>query len=69
MVEDQKSRFIEVDLPKLGDIILFNVFGIPCHVGMYVDKKYFFHSRKGTNATLEKLSIWKNRVVGYYRWP
>lgn len=66
---DQKTRFIEVDLPKLGDIIVFKVFGLACHIGMYVDNKVFFHSRKSTNSCLEKLSIWKNRVVGYYRWP
>ena len=66
---EQRSRFIEVDTPKFGDIIVFKVFGLACHIGMYVDNKVFFHSRRTTNSCLEKLSIWKNRVVGYYRWP
>lgn len=68
-ISNEKERFIEVEKPEFGDIIVFNVFGIPCHVGMYVNKDVFFHSRKTTNSCLEKLSIWKKRVVGYYRWP
>lgn len=66
---DVKEKFIKVDEPEFGDIIVFTVFGLPCHIGLYVDGIRFFHSRRGVNATLEKLSIWKKRVVGYYRWP
>ena len=66
---EQRTRFKEIDTPEFGDIIVFKVFGLACHIGMYVDKVHFFHSRKTTNSCLEKLSIWKNRVVGYYRWP
>jgi len=69
MVDEEKSSFIEVQSPIFGDIILFNVFGVPCHVGMYVDEKTFFHTRKNTNCCLEKIANWKKRIVGYYRCP
>lgn len=68
-INNEKDKFIEVDTPEFGDIIVFKVFGLACHVGMYVNETYFFHSRNATDACLEKLSIWKKRVVGYYRWP
>ena len=68
-ISNEKSNFLEVNEPELGDIIVFRIFGLPCHVGMYVNEDIFFHSREYTDACLEKLSVWKKRVVGYYRWP
>lgn len=65
----QKNEFKEVETPAFGDIIVFRVFGLACHVGMYVNDEVFFHSRQNVNCNLEKLSVWKKRVVGYYRWP
>lgn len=67
--EHERTRFIEVEEPQPGDIVVFKVFGLACHIGMYVNKEVFFHSRNTTDSCLEKLSIWKKRVVGYYRWP
>ena len=69
ILEDEKQRFLEVTTPRCGDIIVFRVLGLSSHVGMYVNNDVFFHSRKSTNSCLEKLSVWKKRVVGYYRWP
>ena len=69
IVHHQRDNFVKVDSPTVGDIILFRVFGVACHIGMYINDKTFFHSRKTTGSCIEKLSVWEKRVVGYYRWP
>ena len=69
MVKIQKEKFEKVSLPQFGDIILFSIYDLPCHIGIYIDKKTFFHSREKAGSILDKLDIWNKRIIGYYRWP
>lgn len=65
-----KSKFKRVDTPEIGDIIVFNIFGITAHVGIYIGNKRFMHSIKEIGCVVETLqSRWGNKVEGYYRWP
>lgn len=65
-----KSKFKKVDTPEIGDIILFNIFGITAHVGIYIGNSRFMHSIKELGCVVETLqSRWGNKVEGYYRWP
>ena len=67
IVSTEKEKFLEVASPEFGDIILFNVAGITCHIGVYINEIVFLHTRKHTNSVFEKMSNWKKRVKGYYR--
>ena len=68
-IEDEKTEWLEVQEPKFGDIILIRINGLPCHVGIYINDSVFLHSRQKTGSCLERVNVWKNRIVGYYRWP
>jgi len=51
------------------DVVLFNIFSLPCHVAITIDAKHFIHSRSGCNVVIEKFNdpFWVNRVNGIYR--
>jgi cell wall-associated NlpC family hydrolase len=55
--------------PHPGDVVLLQLRGLPCHVGVYVGDQCMLHVRRGTNAVVESLTSprWSRRVEGYYR--
>lgn len=65
-INDGWSR---VDNPVDGDVVLFNIYGKPVHVGMVAGQDYFLHSPEDDFSRRERLSdrMWKNRVEGFYR--
>jgi cell wall-associated NlpC family hydrolase len=56
------------DAPEYGDVVIFNMRGNPCHVGVYVGRNKVLHILSGTNSTLESMDSFrlKGRVEGYY---
>jgi len=54
--------------PEYGDIVVFNIAGNPCHVGVYIGRERVLHVLKGTDSTIERLNSFrlKGRVEGYY---
>lgn len=58
---------IEEDQAKFGDIIVIELYGIECHLGVYIDKTHFLHSVKVTGSSLERIAKYKNMICGYYR--
>lgn len=69
LFEQQKSEFINVTTPKFGDIIVIRHALLPCHIGIYLTKDLFLHTKQSTGSCIERISLWKNRIEGYYRWP
>lgn len=63
------KRWKKVDIPTLGDVIIFRMRGIACHCGVYIDDGNFLHTLKGRESSYESLnSYWKQSVVAFYRW-
>ena len=56
--------------PVVGDLCLFNIFGQPTHVGVYVGDNKFLHCRQNLDSVIESLDNikWKNRFVGFYKY-
>ena len=61
--------FIQVDNPELGDLLLFNVMGLPVHIGIYVDRGLMLHTFDKSNSAIENYTRlkWKNKLYGVYR--
>ena len=55
-------------VPDYGDIVVFNMRGNPCHVGIYVGNNKVLHVLRGTECVIERLSSHRlnGRVEGYY---
>ena len=61
-------KYKEKDKPEYGDVIIFNIAGSPCHVGVYVGRDRVLHIMKGMDSVIERLNSvkLKGRVEGYY---
>lgn len=58
----------EVEKPDVGDIIVFNIQGNPCHIGLYIGKNKVIHINKGQDSIIESIFSprLKNRIEGFY---
>ena len=65
-----KDNWQELATPNIGDLCLFNIFGEPMHVGVFIGENKFLHSRRGSDSVIESLNNtkWKNRFVGFYTY-
>ena len=62
-------RWLEVETPEVGDLLIFRIRGSVSHIGIYVGFGNFLHSLRGRNSTIEDLAgYWKQSLVGIYRW-
>lgn len=68
VVSLHKWRYKKVQKPKLGDIILLRVYGVPSHLGIYIDQNRFLHTQKQTGSIVDRLDKWEKRIVGFYRY-
>lgn len=66
------GKWIRVDgqviLP--GDMLLFRILNIPCHVGLVINDTHMLHCQKGTNSCIERYTTmsWGRRLVGAFRF-
>ena len=65
-----KDNWEDTTTPDIGDLCLFNIFGEPMHVGVFIGDNKFLHCRRGSDSVIESLTNikWKNRFVGFYKY-
>lgn len=70
LINQEKVKWLEVKTPQKFDAILIRLKGQPMHCGVYLDNDLFIHCLKGSNVTIESINsvMWKNRILGYYRY-
>lgn len=51
-----------------GDLAIFRVKGQVTHCGILVSPTIFLHTLRGRNSCVERLSDWKERLFGVYRY-
>lgn len=56
----------KLDKPERNCLIELTVFGMPCHVGVYIGDGQFIHATK-RGVTIEPLYRWQRRIKGFYR--
>lgn len=62
------TRWAQADAPEPLDVAIFNVMGLPCHVGVMLDGDRFIHAEPRAGVVLERISsaLWRRRVRGYF---
>lgn len=67
---DELRRWQRVDAPQRFDIAVFNIYGLPRHVGLVLSPEWVLMIDRATRSCLERLqgSRWASRLEGYYRW-
>jgi cell wall-associated NlpC family hydrolase len=70
VVDLEKPNWLLVSKPNPGNVVLFNISGIPMHVGIVVSDTEMLHIAKGINSCIESFTSmkWKNRVEGFYAY-
>jgi lipoprotein Spr len=59
----------KISEPEPGDLVLLNIFGRPCHVGIVAGNGFMVHTLGGHDSALESYtgSKWAKRMEGFYR--
>lgn len=52
-IDDGNWKTIEMEDLKEGDILIIDIAGIPCHIGIYVGCGHVMHVREGTLTCIE----------------
>jgi cell wall-associated NlpC family hydrolase len=68
LVKSAMRDFTEASKPYLfGDIVLIRLYGIECHIGVYLGEGLILHTSEGSGCVVERLTKWEKLVVGFYR--
>lgn len=52
---------------KMGDLILIKLYGIECHIAVYLDDGLMLHTQKKTGSIVDRIERYENLIVGFYR--
>ena len=69
-INQHRDTWQSVTTGKPGDLCLFNIYGEPAHVGIYVGDNKFLHAREGRDSVIESLasSQWSKRFQGFFTY-
>ena len=49
------GHFEKVEIPAYGDILVINIFGFSCHLGVYVGDGTFLHAARNVGSCIEPI--------------
>ena len=69
-IQSNMSDWEVVPAGTPGDVCLFNIYGEPAHVGIYIGSNKFLHIRESKDSVIESLGNqqWSKRFVGFYKY-
>lgn len=73
MTNELRDRFIRIEDggAELGDILVFNISGMPIHVAVALEGGKMLHANKAAGGVVVesyKQLTWEKRLEGVYRW-
>lgn len=68
LIVSNKGEFVAVsDEPQFGDLVVIRLYGVECHLGIFIQKGKFLHSIKTAGSVLDNLTKYEKMIVGFYR--
>lgn len=67
LIVSNKGDFERADSPQFGDIVIIKLYGIECHIGVYISNGRFLHSARTVGSLLDRIERYERMVSGYYR--
>ena len=52
---------------QFGDILLIRLFGVECHIAVYIGNGRILHTKKGTGCMVDRYATWSKSVSQTYR--
>lgn len=59
--------FEKIENPEFGDIIILKIFGIECHIAVFIGEGKMLHTSNRSGSVIDRVSKWKRQIVGFYR--
>lgn len=68
--EERSTKWLDVNEPKMFDVIILKMGGVPMHVGIVTKPNFMIHSARGIGTTHESFANikWKHKVIGFSRY-
>ena len=67
LIFTNRGEFERVEIPQFGDIVILKLFGIECHIAVFVGRGKMLHTTRTSGSIVDRIDKWKHLVVGYYR--
>lgn len=67
LVYDAIKDFYPVSKPEFGDLLLMRMFGLECHIGVYLGNGKVLHTFEKTGCVIDSFAKWEKVLVGCYR--
>lgn len=68
LIFTNKGEFEEIkDRPKFGDLLVIKLFGIECHIGIYLGRGKFLHTSSKAGSIVDGAHKYRKLIVGCYR--
>lgn len=70
LTSQERETWERVEEPKVGDVVLVNIYKQPVHTGIYIGGNKMLHVMRGRQSCVENLNDpeWRNRIEGFYRY-
>jgi len=69
VAREERKRWTRVESPRVYDVALLRIQGLPCHVGVVASKGRMLHVMAGIESCVEEYTgpQWRNRIEGFFR--
>lgn len=69
VAREERKRWTRVESPRVYDVALLRLQGLPCHVGVVASKGRMLHVMAGIESCVEEYTgpQWRNRIEGFFR--
>lgn len=70
LIAREKEGWQPIEVPEVGDLALFKIFGHAAHIGIVVDSRTYLEVRENRDTVLERFDsvTSKKRLVGYFKY-
>ena len=59
--------FDRSEIPQFGDLVVINLHGYACHIGVWLPENKLLHTIKGVGSCIEPVKKYARLLDGYYR--
>lgn len=70
LIHTNRGDFVRVkdeDKKEFGDIVVIKLYGIECHIAMYIGHDCILHTGRVVGSHIAKLDKYRHLIAGFYR--
>lgn len=67
LIITNKGDFERVEEPEFGDVVVVNLYGYSCHIGIFLTGGLLLHTIRNVGCCIEPVKKYEKMIEGYYR--